>query len=125
MIQSILLLSEVEALCDRVIILFNGQIKADARLSELAATSDAVLVLEQAPDGVDHALGAVEGVESVELFHTGDGYPSYKIKAGTDGVDLCPVIYDLARQEKWPLRELKRDVRTLETVFNELAVAGD
>jgi hypothetical protein len=30
------------------------------------------------------------------------------------------MIYDLARKEDWPLRELRRDVRTLETVFNEL-----
>ncbi len=45
------ILSEVEALCDRVIILMNGQIKADARLSELAATSDAILVLgEETPE---------------------------------------------------------------------------
>jgi len=38
--------------------------------------------------------------------------------------DLCPAIYGLAREEGWPVRELRRDVRTLETVFNELAVAA-
>ena len=43
---------------------------------------------------------------------------------GQDQADLCPAIYELARQENWPLRELRRDVRTLETVFNELATAG-
>ncbi len=30
-------------------------------------------------------------------------------------------IYDLARQQSWPVRELRRDVRTLESVFNQLA----
>jgi ABC-2 type transport system ATP-binding protein len=119
------ILSEVEALCDRVIILFNGQVKADARLSDLAATSDAVLVLEQIPEDVDRALESVAGVESIEAARTLDGYPSFQVKAEGDGLDLCPAIYDLARKEGWPLRELKRDVRTLETVFNELATAGD
>jgi ABC-2 type transport system ATP-binding protein len=120
------ILSEVEALCDRVIILINGQIKADARLSELAATPDAVLVLEDAPPGVEDALRGLD-VRDVEQTKTPDGYPAYRVLGradAADGADLCPAIYDLARGEGWPLRELRRDVRTLETVFNELATAS-
>ena len=121
------ILSEVEALCDRVIILINGQIRADARLSELAATSDAVLVLADAPDGVERALRNLGGVRDVERTQTPGGYPAYRVlgyEDKADGADLCPAIYDLAREEGWPLRELRRDVRTLETVFNELATAA-
>ncbi len=123
------ILSEVEALCDRVIILMNGQIKADARLSELAATSDAVLVLANAPPDVDRMLRGLGGVRDVERIQSPDGYPTYRVlgrgdEDGTDGADLCPAIYDLAREAGWPLRELRRDVRTLETVFNELAMAA-
>jgi ABC-2 type transport system ATP-binding protein len=118
------ILSEVEALCDRVIILMNGQIKADARLSELAATPDAILVLEDAPDNVQRALSNLSGVHAVERTQTPDGYSAYRVLGrGAAGADLCPVIYDLAREQDWPLRELRRDVRTLETVFNELATA--
>jgi ABC-2 type transport system ATP-binding protein len=120
------ILSEVEALCDRVIILINGQIRADARLSELAATPNAVLVLADAPPGVDGALRALGGVRDVESFKSPDGYPAYRVFGkGTDGAELCPTIYDLARGEGWSLRELRRDVRTLETVFNELATAPE
>ena len=119
------ILSEVEALCDRVIILMNGQIRADARLSELAATPDAVLVLEDAPVGVDDTLRNLSGVRGVERIQTPDGHPAYRVLGeSADGADLCPAIYSLARQEGWPLRELRRDVRTLETVFNELAMAA-
>ena len=119
------ILSEVEALCDRVIILMNGQIKADARLSELSATSDAVLVLEDAPDGAERALRELGGVRQVERIPPADGHPTYRVLAQEkSGVDLCPAIYDLAREQNWPLRELRRDVRTLETVFNELATAA-
>jgi ABC-2 type transport system ATP-binding protein len=119
------ILSEVEALCDRVIILMNGQIKADAWLSELAATSDAVLVLEDAPVGVDGALRNLRGVRGIERIQTPDGYPTYRVLGkDADGADLCPAIYNLAREEGWRLRELRRDIRTLETVFNELAMAA-
>ncbi|MGD1996318.1 MAG: ATP-binding cassette domain-containing protein [Anaerolineae bacterium] len=119
------ILSEVEALCDRVIILMNGQIKADAHLSELAATPNAVLVLEGESVDVDHALRSLSGISGVERVQTPDGYPAYRVLGHEGGgVDLCPAIYDLARREGWPLRELRRDVRTLETVFNELAMAA-
>ena len=128
------ILSEVEALCDRVIILMNGQVKADARLSELAATSDAILVLEDEPAGIQEALHSLAGVSGVELAPAVDSYPTYLVRGSLQPAikgapepgksDLCPAIYDLARREGWPLRELRPDVRTLETVFNELATAA-
>lgn len=117
------ILSEVEAVCDRVIIIMNGQVKADARLADLAATANAVLVLQQETKGLERSLKTLKGVRQVEAWHSPDGYPAYRI-VGQDHTDLCPAIYDLARQENWPLRELRRDVRTLETVFNELATAA-
>jgi len=116
------ILSEVEALCDRVIILMNGQIRADARLSELAATPNAILVLEEAPAGVMRVLRGLSNVRGVERIETPEGYPTYRVLGQDgDGSDLCPAIYNLVREEGWPLRELRREVRTLETVFNELA----
>lgn len=121
------ILSEVEALCDRAIILINGQIRADAQLSELAVTSDAVLVLDEASSGVYRALRKLGGVKGVRIRLTPDGYSAYHVlgyEEQADGADLCPAIYNLARQEGWPLRELRQDVRTLETVFNELAMAA-
>ena len=116
------ILSEVEAVCDRVIIIMNGEVKADARLADLSATSDAVLVLQTASRGVEQALQSLTGVSGMESIGVADGYPAYRVK-GQSGDNLCPAIYDLARQENWPVRELRRDVRTLETVFNELATA--
>lgn len=116
------ILSEVEATCDRVIILLNGEVKADARLADLSATADAVLVLgEGAPDATGD-LKTLPGVQSVEATHKTDGR-EFRIR-GSDGLDLRPAIYELAREKNWPLRELRRDVKTLETVFNELATAA-
>ncbi len=114
------ILPEVEAVCDRVIIMMNGQIRADARLAELSASGDAVLVLQQDSAGVEPALQALPGVQAIEKSLSPAGQPTYRIHAG-DNVDLCPAIFNLARRENWPVRELRHDVRTLETVFNELA----
>lgn len=115
------ILSEVEAICDRVVIIINGEVKADAHLEELANTTDAVLVLGQDQPGIVNRLAAVDGVESVEVFQTPDGYPGYRILTAAD---ITPTLYDIAREENWPLRELRRDVVTLEMVFNQLAAAA-
>jgi hypothetical protein len=65
-------------------------------------------------------------VRQVESLRTSDGFPAFRVLGRSEGavVDLCPSIYRLAQGENWPLRELRRDVRTLETVFNELATAA-
>ncbi|TFG73565.1 MAG: ATP-binding cassette domain-containing protein [Anaerolineales bacterium] len=119
------ILSEVEALCDRAIILINGEVKADARLSDLAATSDAVLVLDTAHPDVIPALESLEEALNVDGFERFDGFPAYRVYGKTDArVDLGPAIYALARAHNWPVRELRRDVRTLEMVFNALAFSA-
>jgi ABC-2 type transport system ATP-binding protein len=115
------ILSEVEATCDRVVILLNGHVRADARLSELATTMNVVLVLDKGVPNVARELRQAPGVSRVELFHTDDGQ-GYRIH-GKDKADLRPEVYALARDNGWDLRELRRDVRTLEMVFNELATA--
>lgn len=120
------ILSEVELLCDRAIILMNGAVRADARLAELAATSNAVLVLTQATSETPAVLRAVSGVREVQAFRSADGFPAYRVLGHAEAsMELCPMIYELARSRHWSVRELRRDVRTLEMVFNELATHAE
>lgn len=114
------ILTEVEALCDRAIILMNGAIRADARLNELAGSSNAVLVLDKAVDNAVGALKGLTGVNRVEQQPGVNGHVSYRI-VGKENADLCPAIYKLANQHQWPLRELRSDRQTLESVFSKLA----
>lgn len=117
------ILSEVEALCDRVIIIMNGEIRRDARLSELADTNNAILILEEkVPDAINH-LQKLNGVKHVSLQEDTGDFSVYLVE-GSHGSDLTPQIYRLATEQKWSVRELKRDSRTLESVFNELAISA-
>ena len=116
------ILSEVEATCDRVIILLNGEVRADSRLEDLEATSDAILVLEDGAPDVSKELRKIRGARRIEATRAPDGQ-TYRVHAG-DKADLRPAIYALARDQGWPLKELRRDVRTLETVFNELVTSA-
>jgi len=120
------ILSEVEALCDRVIILINGEIRADSRLSKLSSTSNVILVLEKKVKGAQATLRGLADVQDLQVTKTPDGYAQYTIQSQADkkDADLCPAIFQLAREQDWPLRELRPDRQTLETVFNELATTG-
>jgi ABC-2 type transport system ATP-binding protein len=116
------ILPEVEELCDRVIIIMNGELRADDRLEDLANATATILVLEKgAPDAVS-ALQAVPDVSQVETFALPDGSPVYRI-TGTSG-SMNSEVYQAAKEAGWPVQELRQDVRTLEAVFNELALAA-
>ena len=117
------ILSEVEALCDRVIILLNGEIKADARLTELAGAATALVVLQEFDEGIVSYLEAHEEVDEVTRIESADGYPALQL-ATRDGVDILPQLFSMASEHEWPVRELRRDTQTLESVFNRLATAG-
>ena len=117
------ILSEVEAVCDRVIIIMNGKIKTDSSLQEISDTNNAILVLEEDTPTVEADLRKIKGVAKVSKQRNFGNVYTYYIE-GKSNSDLTPQIYRLAAEKQWPVRELKRDVRTLENVFNELAIAA-
>ncbi len=116
------ILPEVEALCDRVIILMNGAIRADARLSDLAQAASLSLALAQPVDGVEKALRQAPGVSAVERISAADG-AVYRITVDP-AANASRAVFQIAAENNWPVVELRRDVRTLESIFNELAVAA-
>ncbi len=115
------ILSEAEALCDRAVIIMNGRVRADARLADLARSTGALLVLARPVADARATLKALPGVEGVELAPSnGDGAMALRVR-GTEP-ELCEAIYSAAAQNNWPVRELRADRQTLESVFNQLAV---
>ncbi len=115
------ILSEVEAICDRVVVLLNDEVRADARLDELDTSSSAVLILEEGEPDVTRELESLDGVREVSRTQSADG-AAYRVTA-TDRTDLRRAIYDRVRRRGWQLRELRREVRTLEATFTELVAS--
>lgn len=118
------ILSEVEATCDRAVIIMRGEVKADAKLAELAANAGALVKLaaNAEEERVLAAFTALEGVRRAEVVEQRDQLITYRVHGATDR-DLCSEIYQLAKENDWLLTELRPDARTLEAVFNDLALA--
>lgn len=113
------ILPEVEALCDRVLMLINGEIRLDAKLEELAQSADVLLVLDEpANDVLDH-LEALPGVAEV----VADGN-SYRLTAEA-GADLLPAVFACAVSRGWQVRELRPVSQSLESIFSDLLNASE
>lgn len=115
------ILSDVEAICDRVIIIINGEVKADQNLRQLRRSNDATLVLQADAEGIPAALASIAGVTGVQALRSADDFPAYRVSSHAE---VTPAIYDIARAHDWPVREIRRDDITLETFFNQLATTA-
>jgi ABC-2 type transport system ATP-binding protein len=111
------IMQEVQALCDRVIVIHQGQIVADNRLDHIlkASNSKETLVAEFSQDVSIEVLESVAGVEQV----TQQGKGLYRILAKT-GTDVRPEIFRMAADKNLSLIGLRQEENSLEAIFREL-----
>lgn len=117
------ILPEVEATCRRLIIIHEGNLVASGTPEELREriTTEARLIaeLKAAQADVTDAVGKIDGVMDVR-GQTHDGWTRINVATARD---VRENIARLAAERHWPLRELRRDVATLEDFFVKI-VAG-
>jgi ABC-2 type transport system ATP-binding protein len=117
------ILSEVEMICNRVIIIDGGQIKAadtPANLVDQMRAAGRIQVEIQADtDVVSGALNRMENVKKVTSEPLDGEWTRYTVWVDS-GTDSRERIARLCAQYGWPLRSLFRHVATLEDVFVEL-----
>ena len=112
------ILSEVEQVCERALIVLGGTLREDARLRELRSTQRVVVgVVGADPADAAAALAGVPGADAVRL--TTDG--RFEVDGTRD--DLPQGLFRAVRDGGWELSELRPVVRDLETVFQDLVRA--
>src|SRR5262245_31207473 len=111
------ILSEVEAVCERVIIINLGRIGLSDRLAALE-TQPVILVEARGPaDQVAAAVRAVPGVSQVvKQKAPGDGLCALEVHTADDR-DLREAVAQEVAKKGWPLRRLERRRRRLEDAF--------
>lgn len=115
------IMQEVEALCDRVVIINRGRVVADSSLSGLrAASTDSaagpvIVVAEFETPLTDPAQLNLPGVVAVEALEPGQ----YRITA-TAGTDLRSAIFRLAADQNLTLVGLRQQEHSLEGIFKAL-----
>ncbi len=115
-------LSEVEVLCDHVLIMNRGRIVASgtpAGLSGLMHGDERVVAeFMVAPDAVTESVAALEGVRDVQCMRVGD-WSRVSLLGPGEGMTR-ERLYDLARERLWRMRRLEAEPQHLEDVFAAL-----
>ena len=116
------ILEEVEAVCDRVIIIANGRLLVDATPKELAARSTYHNAVRLVIDQFDEALEAISQlpeVARVELERDENRLVAFPHAGGT----LFSTISNLARDKGWEVHELAVEQGRLDEVFRQITTA--
>ena len=122
------ILHEVEATCDRVIIINKGKIAADDTTVNLQASvkgrADISIKLKGASfDEAASVLKSIPGVTAVEKTEWNEFTSMIVTASGEDY--LRPRIFDAIVKNSWVLYEMKQDHFSLENIFRELTAGGD
>ncbi len=117
------ILTEVEATCQRVIILDKGKMKAsdtpEALQQRLRSASGVEAEIRAEGETVAALLRQQPGVRKVLVDDLEDGWRRFTVRMD-NGTDPREAIHALSLQHGWPLRELTRRQASLEDVFVEL-----
>jgi ABC-2 type transport system ATP-binding protein len=110
------IMQEVEAICDRVIIINNGKIVTDKKLDKLIS-SDKEQVIEVEFDYKieEQAIAKIPHLKSYKNIH--DGIWELTFISETD---MRPVVFDFANENGLKTLQLNQKNKNLEAIFREI-----
>ena len=117
-------LSEIQSVCDRVIVINNGKVVADdtaANLSSgLSADNRLILTIEGDSGEVISALTGIAGVKNVNRGKTNDDSSAeYLVEYGKEA-DIRKAVFAKMAEINCPIISMSNDSMTLEDIFRKL-----
>lgn len=117
------ILPEVEAVCQRAIIIAGGKVQASGTLNEIRdrikGASRLIAEIRGPRQEVEAGVRALAGVRNVDATPA-DGWTRLRVESG-DNQDIREHIAALAARQNWALRELRLEVGSLEEFFVQIA----
>jgi ABC-2 type transport system ATP-binding protein len=119
------ILTEVEVVCRRVIIISAGQIGLDKNMADLATGEATIIVETRGPaEQVAAVLRTTDGVGYVTSHPLGDGIVGFEVRTRHDQ-DLRELISQRLAKNGWPIRRLDLQRRKLEDHFVEVVMRDE
>ncbi len=116
------ILAEVEATCDRILIINKGKIVADGSTEDLRKQASGKQIMKVKVEGGDvntvyEKLKSIDGVELVDILDKEDNM--FEVQ-GSENMNLPKVIFTLCVDNNWILTQLTPVETKLEDIFMEL-----
>ncbi|RYM35837.1 gliding motility-associated ABC transporter ATP-binding subunit GldA [Brumimicrobium glaciale] len=109
------IMQEVEAICDRVIIIKNGKLVANAKASELQSDVNSQVVFVEFDTEISrNRLAKVPNISRVEEITK----TTFLVKSDS-GIDLRKTIAAYAQEENLLILTIRKEEKTLEEVFKD------
>ena len=120
------ILTEIESICDRVLIIDRGRIVASDTPANLTAslgkTAKVVAEIGGDKDEISVALNQIDGVDNV-VVDVRDDWSVFTCTCVDDESNVRSEIFKLAGQKEWSMRELRSEQCCLEDVFVDITRA--
>lgn len=118
------ILQEVEAVCERVLIMRAGNLALDSALDAIGHSPRLLVTLEQPIDEVEPLLAALTEVTGLALIED-DGQRRRFALEGGDPYALGPLVARAIAAAGWDLFGLEPERRDLEALFGALSEGAD
>ena len=118
------ILSEVEAICERVIIIASGRVGLNQRLDEIESENVILLEARGPSDQMTRLLQGVAGVQSLKMQSAEDGVAHYEIRTAEDR-DVREELSQALSGKHWNIRRLERKSRRLADAFFDVLRVQD
>jgi ABC-2 type transport system ATP-binding protein len=113
------IMQEVEAICDRVIIINNGLLVADNSAKELQAQQTKQVVIVEFDPEVTVSQNELKKIEGVNKVKAVEGSNAWILETDRKD-DLRKIVSKHASSKDWLILSLKVEEKSLEEVFKEL-----
>lgn len=121
------ILPEVQATCNRVVIINRGKIVADGPIQDLQRSlhgGERIVIEVEVPDGQSFELisvqvKAIPAIEQVSLIAEQNGAKKFSVET-LGAVDIRKDLFQLCIQKGWNLLELHHEQTSLEDIFRQL-----
>ena len=123
------ILSEVQAVCDRILILSKGRIVADERTEDLkrsmASATQLSVLIRGARGDVTVALQSINGVEIAAVKDDAkNSAVRYQLRTA-GGEDPRVAVFNVCKDNNWPILAMEETAVSLEDVFLTLTETKD
>jgi len=111
------IMQEVEAICDRVIIINKGEIVADKKLKDLKADQEQIIEVEFDYRVEDVLLNRLKHIQNVKNTHDF----IYELTFSTKE-DMRALVFDFAHDNGLKILQLNQKNKNLESLFREMTL---